>query len=231
MNPSVKRSKSRNGCRGAWKCTPVPLLLSQRGPSLGPWHPFFPSPRQAQGRAETPEFKPSLESRVGFCFSKERGRRNWGFPGPFSRAVTPSQDSPFGLWMLNLLAHGRSIRSPLPHCSYEADMRPLTLPSPPPWGGRKAGQMFSNPPLLPSCSPLHVPAEATWTPEGAAALAHSPKSPSAKDSRLQGNRVLNARQPHPTDTRLEVIQEMGTLCFCSLRVVTGGSTAFLEEGK
>ena len=48
----------------------------------------------------------------------------------------------------------------------------------------------SETPSLPSGSPLHVLAEASWTPEGAVTLAHSPKAPFPKDARLQSNGVL-----------------------------------------
>lgn len=175
MNPSVKRSKSRNGCRGAWKCTPVPLLLSPRGPSLDPWHPFFPSPWQAQGRAENLEFKLSLERRIGFCFSKERAKRNWGFPEPFSRAVMPSQHSPFGLWMLVYwLVEGQS-HPHFPTVPYEADMRPLTLPSPSSLGRQKSWADVLKPSFAAFMQPLACPGRSHSDTRGCCGTSSFPK--------------------------------------------------------
>ena len=111
--------------------------------------------------------------------------------------------------------------------SYEAGMNPHTALL----GEEEKLGRCSETPSLPSGSPLHVLAEASWTPEGAVTLAHSPKAPFPKDARLQSNGVLRVWQPQPTDTRLEMIQKMGTMCFYSLPIVTDGSPAFLEGRK
>lgn len=98
--------------------------------SKGPFqHPFFPSPWQAQARAEILGIKSSLKTKVRFSFSKEAAKSNWRSPRPGWRAGTPGQDSSFGLRLLIYwFMEGQSD----PHfltVPYEAGMNPLTLPS------------------------------------------------------------------------------------------------------
>lgn len=170
--------------------------------------------------------KSSLKTKVRFSFSKEAAKSNWRSPRPHWRAGTPGQDSSFGLWLLIYwLMEGQSD----PHfltVPYEAGMNPLTLPS---FGRKKSWADV----LKPSCLQA-VPCTCWQKPLGhQRVLWHQlipqrPLSPKTPRSRAT---VLRVRQTQPTDTRLEMIQKMGTMCFYSLPVVTDGSPAFLEGRK
>lgn len=78
---------------------------------------------------------------------------------------------------------------------------------------------------------LQVLAEATWTPEGAAAPAHSLEAPSPRVLASQRKPELSScdHNQHGTDPGLEAMQEMEVLHVRSLCVATDGSIAFLEK--
>ena len=181
VDPGIKRSLAGMGRGQPGNVSSSPSLVS-KGLFSGPSIPSFPVPGKHKPEQRSWGLNLLWKPKSGLALAKKQLKATGGLPGPTGEQVHQDRIHHWAV-VANLLAHGRSIWSPLSHCPiwgrHETSYTALL------WEEEKLGRCSET--LLPSGSPLHVLAEASWTPEGAVAPAHSPKATFPKDSKLQSN--------------------------------------------